>query len=188
MKSPYNFILSPLGKEYNNTVDIGGVEFVVNTSLEIAKYVNRLATVIELPIYYNGSINIGDIVVIHHNVFRTYYDMKGRQTHSPEFFRDNLYVVSPERIYMYNRNNEWKSHLNYCFVKPIDTIQDEVLYNTNKEEKHTGILIHLTDSQIELGFKKNDLVAFTKNSEYAFEIDGEKLYRMYDRDVVLKLN
>lgn len=188
MKSPYNFIVTPLGREYNNTIDINGVELTINTSLENSKYVNRLAIVKELPIYYSGDVRVNDIIILHHNVFRIYYDMKGRQTKSPEYFRDGIYIVSPERVYMYMRDDKWNSHLNYCFVRPIETIQDDILHNTDKEQKHTGILLYPTKQQIDIGFKSMDKVAFTKNSEYAFEIDDEKLYRMYDRDVVLKLN
>jgi hypothetical protein len=189
MKSPYNFIVSPYGDKYNNTRKVGGEDFIVNTSLEIAKYVNRLGIVDALPINYDGDINVGDVVVLHHNIFRVYFDMKGRQTNSPEFFRDGVFIVSPDRIYMYKRNDgEWNPHLKFCFVKPIETIQDELLYNVEKEEKHSGILIYPNKTQEELGFKKGDLVAFTKNSEYEFEIDNEKLYRMTDRDVVLKLS
>jgi hypothetical protein len=189
MKSPYNFVVSPLGDQYSNTKKIGGVDITFNTSLDLAKYVNRIAVVIELPIHYNGHVNVGDIVVIHHNVFRTYHDMKGRQTKSPEFFRDDLYIVSPDRIYLYKSNGIWKSHLNYCFVKPIARIQNELLHSTEKEEKHIGIVVYPSKHQEEnLNLKSGSFVAFTKNSEYEFDIDGEKVYRMYDRDVVIELN
>lgn len=189
MKSPYNFIISPYGDKYSNTKIINGDEFIVNTSLEIAKYVNRLGVVKSLPINYDGDICVGDIVVVHHNIFRIYFDMQGRQTNSPEYFRDGIFIVSPERIYMYKKNEgEWNAHLNFCFVKPIDTIQDKILYDTDKEEKHTGYLVYPNKKLIEDGFSKGDLIAFKKDSEYAFEIDEEKIYRMYDRDVLLKLN
>jgi len=191
MKSPYNFVVSPYGDKYTNTKTINGEEFVINTSLEIAKYVNRFAIVDELPIYYEGDISVGDIVILHHNIFRIYFDMQGRQTNSPEYFRDGVFIVSPERIYMYKKNNEkeeWHPHLNFCFVKSIETIQDELLHNTDKEEKHTGYLVYPNKKLIEDGFSKGDLIAFKKNSEYAFEVDDEKLYRMYDRDILLKLN
>jgi len=190
MKSPYNFIISPYGSKYNNTKNIGGVEFTINTSLELAKYVNRLGIVESLPIHYSGDICVGDIVVLHHNIFRIYFDMRGRPTTSPEFFRDGVYIVSPERIYL-SRNvngNDWTSHLNYCFVKPIDNTQEGILYDLEKEEKHIGELVYANEKLLSIGFKKGDMIAFKKNSEYEFEIDDEKLYRMSDSDIVLKLN
>jgi hypothetical protein len=115
--------------------------------------------------------------------------MKGRQTKSPEFFRDDLYILSPERIYLYKRNGIWNSHLNYCFVKPIATIQNKSLHIVDKEEKHVGIIVYPSKNQIKnLNLNSGDMVAFTKNSEYEFEIDDLKMYRMYDRDVVIELN
>lgn len=188
MKSPYNFIISPLGDTYVNTKMLNGIEFVVNTSLESHKHVNRIGVVKSIPIYYDGPITVGDLVVVHHNVFRTYYDMKGRQTKSNEYFRDDLYIVSVDRIYLYNHLDEWFTNEDYCFVKPIETIQNSEIINIEKEEKHVGILIYPTKKQIEIGLNKNDLVGFTKNSEYAFEIQNEKVYRMKEKDVVLKLN
>lgn len=189
MRSPYNFIISPIGDQYSNTKNIGGVEVTFNTSLDLAKYVNRVGVVIELPTYYKGNIKVGDVVVVHHNIFRTYHDMKGRQTKSPEFFRDDLYIVSPDRIYLYKSNGIWRSNLNYCFVKPIARIQNELLHSTDKEEKHVGVVVYPSSNQEEnLNLKSGSFVAFTKNSEYEFEVDGEKIYRMYDRDVVIELN
>jgi len=189
MKSPFNFILSPIGGQYKNTININGVDLVLNTSLDLAKYVNRIAIVVELPIYYNGYISVGDIVVVHHNIFRTYHDMKGRQTKSPEFFRDDLYIVNPDRIYLFKSKGIWKSNLNYCFVKPIAKIQNTSLHSVDKEEKHIGVIVYPSKKQEDnLKLKSGSFVAFTKNSEYEFEVDGEKIYRMYDRDVVIELN
>jgi hypothetical protein len=189
MRSPYNFIISPIGDQYSNTKNIGGVEVTFNTSLDLAKYVNRVGVVIELPTYYKGNIKVGDVVVVHHNIFRTYHDMKGRQTKSPEFFRDDLYIVSPDRVYLYKSNGIWRSNLNYCFVKPIARIQNELLHSTDKEEKHVGVVVYPSRNQEDnLNLKSGSFVAFTKNSEYEFEVDGEKIYRMYDRDVVIELN
>ena len=37
------------------------------------------------------------------------------------------------------------------------------------------------------GIKKGDRVIFKPDSEYEFEVDGEKLYRMYDHQITLKL-
>jgi hypothetical protein len=189
MKSPYNFIISPYGDKYNNTKNVGGEEFIVNTSLEIAKYVNRLGIVEALPINYDGNICVGDIVVLHHNIFRIYFDMKGRQTTSPEYFRDGIYIVSPNRIYLSRKpdSNDWNPHLNFCFVKPVDNTQEGLLYDTEKEEKHVGELIYPNEKLLSIGFKKGDIIAFKKNSEYEFEIDEKKLYRMSDSDVVIKI-
>ena len=47
MKSPFAFIVKPVkGKRYNNTKEIGGIEFIISTSQEDHKFSNREAEVI----------------------------------------------------------------------------------------------------------------------------------------------
>jgi len=75
MKSLYDFIVKPVGEKYNNTVRIGDKDLVVNTKIENWKFVNRIAEVIETPLAFNSNIEKGNLVVIHQNVFRTFYDM-----------------------------------------------------------------------------------------------------------------
>ena len=92
MKSPFNFIVKPLkGKRYDNTKEIAGLELVVSTSEEDHKFSNRYAEVIETPIGYTGAIKSGDTLLVHHNVFKYYNDMKGRQKSGRSFFKDDLF-------------------------------------------------------------------------------------------------
>ena len=57
MKSPYNFIVKPLHKKrYNNTKDIGEVEFITSVSQEDHTSSNRFAEVIELMNQIGRSI------------------------------------------------------------------------------------------------------------------------------------
>ena len=37
-----------------------------------------------------------------------------------------------------------------------------------------------------LGIQAGDLVSFTPDSEYEFDIDGEKLYRMFTKNIAIK--
>ena len=93
MRAPYNFIVKPLNnKRYNNTQKIGGIDFVTSTSQENHIASNREAIVISLPIIYNGPIHIGDTLLVHHNVFKFYYDMQGRQKSGRSFFKDDLFL------------------------------------------------------------------------------------------------
>ena len=120
-------------------------------------------------------------MVVHHNVFRTYLDMKGNQRKSNEYFRDGYYLVSPERIYMYSNGKDWKCTEGYCFVSPVDYVQSGDLYRTEKKkEEHVGLI---KNSSI---YAPGTRIGFTKNSEYEFEIDDEKVYRMWEADICLK--
>ena len=80
MRSPFYFIVEPVNhKRYDNTTNIGDVEFITSTSQEDFKFSNRMAKVISTPINYKGEVSVGDTVVVHHNVFKIQYDMRGRQ-------------------------------------------------------------------------------------------------------------
>ena len=118
MTPRWDYLIKPYGKQYNNTKKIANLEFTVNTSIEDATFVNRLGIVCAVP--NGGQIPLDSIVVVHHNVFRTYLDMKGRKRKSNEYFRDEQYLVNPNRIYMYNEGDGWKTTEEYCFINPID--------------------------------------------------------------------
>ena len=76
MKSPFQFIVKPVkGKRYDNTKEIGGIDFIISTSQEDHKFSNRYAEVVSTPIDYSGPIQTGDILLVHHNVFKFYYDI-----------------------------------------------------------------------------------------------------------------
>ena len=120
MKSPFYFIVKPMnGKRYDNTKDIGGADFIVSTSEEDHKFSNRYAEVIELPIGYSGPISIGDTLLVHHNAFKFYNDMKGRQKSGKSFFKDDLFFIETDQFFLYKKSDTWYAYDKYCFVRPI---------------------------------------------------------------------
>ena len=183
MKSLYDFIVEPLGDKYSNTVNIDGKSLVLNTKIESFKFVNRLAKVIKTPLAFNFDIKIGDIVVIHQNVFRTFYDMKGKKKKSRSFFKDNLYFCSIDQIYLYKNSNGWNSFGDRCFIKPIKSKDDLTL---DKEASLIGILKYGNSSLNKLKINPGDLVGYTPNGEWEFLVEKERLYCMKSNDIVIK--
>ena len=183
MRSLYDFIVKPVGEKYNNTVRIGDKDLVVNTKIENWKFVNRLAEVIETPLALNSNIEKGNLVVIHQNVFRTFYDMRGEKKKSRSYFKDDYYFCAVDQIYLYKRNGVWKSFMDRCFVSPI---KETSFLTSQKEKELIGILKYGNKSLEESGIVSGDLIGFTPNSEFEFTIDGEKLYCMKSNDIVIK--
>ena len=183
MKSLYDFIVEPLGDKYSNTVNIDGKSLVLNTKIESFKFVNRLAKVIKTPLAFNFDIKIGDIVVIHQNVFRTFYDMKGKKKKSRSFFKDNLYFCSIDQIYLYKNSNGWNSFGDRCFIKPIKSKDSLTL---DKEASLIGILKYGNSSLNKLKINPGDLVGYTPNGEWEFLVEKERLYCMKSNDIVIK--
>jgi hypothetical protein len=183
MNSLYDFIVKPLGERYNNAIKLGDKSLIINTKIENFKAVNRLAEVVSVPLAYSTAIKEGDIVVIHQNVFRVFYDMKGKKRNSRSLFKDNLYFCAADQIYLYKNNNEWNSFGDRCFVMPLknnDSLTNE------KERKLIGILKYGNSSLNAAKIAPGDVVGYTPNSEWDFIIDGERLYCMKSNDIVIK--
>ena len=183
MKSLYDFIVEPLGDKYNNTVKVGDKSLIVNTKIESFKFVNRLAKVIKTPLAFNVDIKIGDIVIIHQNVFRTFYDMKGVKKKSRSFFKENLYFCAADQIYLYKNSNGWNSFGDRCFIKPIKSKDSLTL---DKEASLIGILKYGNSSLNKLEINPGDLVGYTPNGEWEFLVEKERLYCMKSNDIVIK--
>ena len=175
MKSLFDFIIKPLGDEYDNEITIGDKKLVLNTKIESFKSVNNLAVVIETPKAFKTPIKKGDIIVIHHNVFRTFYDMKGRLKKSRGFFHDNLYFCQLDQIYLYKRNKQWRSFGDRCFIMPL---KNDNYLTADKERKLIGILKIGNSSLEALKINPGDLVGYTPNGEWEFIIDDQRLYCM----------
>lgn len=183
MTGVFDFIVKPVGSRYENSIDIDGKELIVNTKIESFKSVSNIAEVIAVPIAYETDIKVGDTVVIHHNVFRRFYDMKGKQKNSRSYFKEDLYFCSLDQIYLYKTDTEWKSFGDRCFIKPLKNIDHLKL---DKERKLIGILKYGNDSLKELKINPGDLVGYTPYGEFEFIIDGQRLYCMKSNDIVIK--
>jgi len=183
MTSVFDFIVKPVGSRYENSVEIEGKELILNTKIESFKSVNNTAIVVAIPLAYKTDIKVGDTIIIHHNVFRRFYDMKGKQKNSRAYFKEDLYFCSLDQIYLYKTDTEWKSFGDRCFIKPLKNIDHSKL---DKERKLIGILKYGNDSLKELKINPGDLVGYTPFGEYEFIIEGQRLYCMKSNDIVIK--
>jgi hypothetical protein len=187
MKSPFYFIAKPKnGKRYNNTKEIAGVEFIISTSEEDHKFSNRYAEVVELPLGYSGPIKIGDTLLVHHNAFKFYNDMKGRQRSGKSFFQNDLFFIETDQFFMYKHNEKWCAYDRYCFVKPIPATESFIKKPFN-EEPLMGKMVYPNEYLLSQGVNPGDLISFKPDSEYEFDVDGEKMYRMFDHQITIKL-
>ena len=178
MKSLYSFIVKPLKNRYDNIHEVNGTDLIINTSIENHNFVSKKAVVVQTPAAYDTKINIGDELYIHHNIFRRWYDQKGKERNSSTHFKDDLYFVSPEQIYMYNL----KTHLDYCFIKPL---KNQSVLENRKEQPNVGIVKYSNKSLEALEITPGTLITFTPNSEFEFIIEGERLYCMKSNDIAL---
>jgi len=178
MKSVHNFVVTPKGNRYNNTKKVGDSELIINTEISNHQYINREAVVVSTPIAGHTEIQAGDTIILHHNVFRRWYNVKGIEKNSKSYFSENIYFVNHDQIFLYKRNKQWLAPKGYCFVKPIKSTNK---FNVSSEKPLQGI-VKYSDGTVEV----NDLIGFRPNSEYEFIVDGERLYRVLSNFITIK--
>ena len=178
MKAPFDFVIEPKGNRYNNTKKVGDKNLVLNKEIFNHQFVNREAIVKSVPTAFKTKIKPRDTVITHHNVFRRWHDVKGREKNSRSYFNENTYLVKLDQIFLYKRNDKWKATDGYCFVQPI---KQRNSLDVETEEQCVCI-VKYTDDVNEIG----DLVGFTPFSTYEFIIDGKRLYRVMNKFITIK--
>jgi len=181
VKGLCNFIIKPNGSRYNNKKNIGDKELILNVEIFHHQYVNREAIVLETPIINNTEVRKGDIIIVHHNVFRRWHDIRGKEKNSKSWLRKGTYVVYEDQVFAYKRNNKWKALKEYCFVKPIKSYEK---FTEQREQPLMGVVKYIDKNNINI--KKENLIGFTPHSEYEFIIDGERLYRVLTNSITIK--
>ena len=178
MRSVYDFVVTPKGERYNNTKTLGGGELILNTEIYNHQYVNREAVVTSTPIIGSEEVVVGDTVLIHHNVFRRWHDIKGVEKNSRSYFNETTYFITKDQIFLYKRDGKWICPDGYCFVAPLKAIDQ---FNVESEKPLQGI-VKYSDGTVEV----NDLIGFRPSSEYEFIVDGERLYRVLSNFITIK--
>ena len=178
MKAYKDFIVSPIGQRYNNSKKVGEKELILNTEVFNHQYVNRKAKVIATPLLFSSPIKVGDEVVVHHNVFRRWHNIRGEEKNSRSYLSEDKYIISEDQIFLYNN----KATSGYSFVKPIKSTNPyHYRLNLDVEKPLVGV-IKYSDGTFDTG----ELIGFKPGSEYEFVINGERLYRVMNQFITIK--
>ena len=177
MKAYKDFIISPIGDRYNNSKKVDDKDLILNTEIFNHQFINRLALVLETPILFDTPINNNDQVILHHNVFRRWHDVKGREKNSRSYWKEDKYIVSADQIFLYKKK-DWMAMPGYSFVQPLQATNK---FNIEKERPLIGSIKYSDGS-----FDKNVLVGFKPGSEYEFVIEGKRLYRVLNKFITIK--
>jgi hypothetical protein len=175
------FLIKPVGKRYNNTKKVAGKKIIINTEMQNHNFVNREAEIVSVPLIGDDlGLKKGDVILVHHNIFRRMRDIYGKEKNSRSFINDDLYQCSHDQIYMVKRDGQWVSLPGFTFVMPV---QYEGFFG-DKEHKYFGI-VEYEDPTEEI-VKKGDLVTFLPNSEFEFIVDNKNLYRILSKYITTK--
>jgi len=178
MNSIFNFIISPRAKRTTGIKKVNDSELMLNTELQNHHYVSRLGIVKKTPLALDTEIRVGDEVIVHHNVFRRFYDVRGNEKNSRSYFKEDEYFLAPDQVFAYKRNGKWNCIEGYCFVKPI---KEDKMFSIDFEKKNIGI-VKYSDGTVE----KESLIGFKPGLEYEFFIEKERLYRVPSHLILIK--
>ena len=179
MKSPYYYLVKPKATRSSARKDIEGKELILNTELQNHQYTSRHGVVIDTPLVGVTPVVSGDEIIVHHNVFRRFYDVRGNEKNSKSYFKENMFFVEPDQIFAYkSKDGQWRPMNGFYFVKPL---KNKDMFSTDKEMPLKGI-IKYGDSEI----PKGTLIGFSPRSEYEFIIEKQRLYRVPKQSITIK--
>tara|TARA_R110001606_G_scaffold58411_2_gene139904 strand:- start:544 stop:1134 length:591 start_codon:yes stop_codon:yes gene_type:complete len=178
MQSVFNYLVKPNGDRTVGFKKIEGQTLLLNTDLQNHSYTNRIGTILNLPLVGNEELKEGDDVIVHHNVFRRFRDVRGSEKNSKNYLKEDVYTVQADQIYAFKRDGEWRALKGFCFIKPI---KEDKMFSIAFEKPLIGI-VKLGNDEIE----NESLVGFRPNSEYEFIIEGQRLYRVPVNSITIK--
>ncbi len=178
-------------KIHEDTIIVNGKELFMDTSFDELKHARQYGTVVALPVGLPKGlkldVKVGDKVYCHH--FLTSEENRVK-------FHDDEKVFSIHWTYMYARVRKGKLKMlhQWNFVK--QKVEDESNYISDsgiylkpeaEDVELHGYVEYMNDDLKKLGVKKGDDVVFSENSEYDMIIEGEKLLRMRNFDILAKV-
>lgn len=186
MNSLHYYIVKPNnGELYDNIVETSNGSFILSSSIENHETTNRQAIVLAAPSKLKTDVLPGAVIIVHHNVFRKYNDMKGNEVFAAGLITGDTYMVDPYQVFMYKNpgDHDWTTLDPFCFVSPIDN--DDAFSNSSTKELW-GTMEYPNKYLTDLGIKKGDKIGFRTDSEYEFNIEGNKYYRVNSNNICLK--
>lgn len=177
MRSVFDFIVRPYNKRNTAEKDIDGKKLLLNTELQNHQYVSRHGVVVSTPLAGDYNIKEGDEVILHHNVFRRFRDVRGNEKNSKSYYKEDLFFAQPDQIYAYKRDTTWKPVDGFVFVSPV---VNEDMFAEDKEKQAIGIVVYAED------YEPGEIVGFRPGMEYEFNIAGMRLYRIPGNQITIK--
>lgn len=180
MKSINNYIVN-IEKKYEDEIEYKSLKLYKNVNDSTTWDATRQGSVIEIPFNNFHNLNVGDIVVFHHNIVYENIGYDGLRKESEYYISDFTYRIPPDLIYGYYRDGEFFPVDDWCFIRPLYKEEKHDKFyipNSVKRDNFTGEVVYPSEKLKKLGVKTGDVVGYSKFSEYRMKINGEILFRM----------
>jgi hypothetical protein len=183
MRSVYNFVVKPKGGRYNNKKKVADGELILNTEIFNHQYINKTAIIVSTPIIIETDLKPGDEVIVHHNVFRRWHNVRGEEKNSRSYFDENTYIINQDQIFLVKycksfSDSNWYAPKGYCFIEPL---KDNDKFSIDKEKQFIGI-VRYSDGTVNVG----DIIGYQPKTQSEFMVDGNRLYRVLSNLITIK--
>ena len=183
-----HYIIVKSERTYNNTVNVGDLDYTVNVDIDDVSSINRTAEVVCAPDFMN--LKPGDEVIIHHNIMRESIHTNG-SLDKGHFLIGNGHYWLPVSEAIMKRNDEgnWETLHDFCFVQPIKEEVEELfaglkmLPENYKGYKNHRAILRIGNKKL-TDVKVGEEIMFAYNSQHEFIIDGELMYKCEVSDIL----
>ena len=180
-------------KNTKDEVKVGDKTLFIDTSWYEYDHVIQYGIVKYIPKRLHSSFKTnmellpGDKVYCHHFVAdeKNFIDIYG----------DKLSLLNYNMFYARVRDGKIHMLSDWVLVEIIKDTKEElqtesgIWVKTQKEKKEQiGKIKYVNSKSIDDGFKPGDTVMFMKDADYEMEVEGEKLYRMRNQDILARID
>ena len=214
MQIPKNHFIVKVERPYEDVVEVNGKDIFIDVSFDPLRYARQFGIVYQVPGWLPRGLDFdvkkGDKIYFHHLITSnqgnlTVNKQYQKQHSSIDLISDNkiewiegeknIYQVHWEHIYARVRDGELKMLHHWNFVEQKKESEDDMktdsgIFLKSEPEDITlhGYIKYMNDWMSEQGLKKGDEIVFSENSEYDMQIEGKKLLRMRNVDILAKVD
>jgi len=208
MKIPKNYFLVEVEKPYEDTVELNGLEISLDVKWDPYTFARQYGIVHETPGWLPEGLKFdvkkGDKVYFHHHITGSVGAVTVDQKFANESSQDlksenlitwidkeNIYKVHWQQMYARVRKGKLKMLHHWNFVEQKTEDEDSIktksgIFIKPEVEDITlhGNILHMNSWLKEQGVNVGDEVIFSENSEYEMTIEGKKMLRMRNEDIL----
>ena len=212
MKIPKDSFLVEVEKPYDDTVELNGLEIALDVKWDPYRFARQYGIVYEkpgwLPEGLDFDVKKGDKVYFHHHITGSVGSVTVDQKFENESSQDlksvnlvtwidkeNIYKVHWKQMYARVRGGKLKMLHHWNFVEQKKESEDSIktksgIFTKPEVEDITlhGNILHMNGWLEEQGVNIGDEVIFSENSEYEMTIEGKKMLRMRNEDILALYN
>ncbi len=180
-------------KNTKDEVEVGDTKLFIDTSWYEYDHVIQHAIVRHVPKrispYFKTEMELipGDKVYCHHFI--------ADEKNMIEIYGEKLSKLNYGQLYARVRDNKVHMLADWVLVDIVKDKEEELttesgiwIKTEEKKKEQIGKVKYVNSKSIDDGFKPGDTVMFIKDADYEMEVEGDRLDRMRNQDILAKVD